>query len=223
MAVTIITHWTLKSCVNICMWFRFINSSINWHKRTRTNMLSMRTISTSLSRWHLHLSSRKKDYRERGSTERIPYQMEHRDDCRFHSSRTKGGYTRKWIQKHTEGLSKTCGSDRRNVSPAYQCVAKIMSSFYWCLFPPFFLLSAHPSRSIFRKDPDACFHSKHSEEASPCNNTTVNTKDRRPISSFNNYGVSFCHIFPSLKASSPLKRNVWKKKLYLRCYLHTVW
>lgn len=40
-------------------------SSMGWHKRKRTNMLSVRTISTSLSRWHLHLSGRKRDYRER--------------------------------------------------------------------------------------------------------------------------------------------------------------
>lgn len=99
-----------------------------------------------------------------------------------------------------------------------------MSSFYRRLFPPsFFLwfplipppsLSFSFDLSLVRKDPDTCFHSKHSEEASPCNNVTLNTKGTRPISSFDSYGVSLCHILPSLKASSPLKRNVLKKIVF---------
>jgi len=49
-----------------------------------------------------------------------------------------------------------------------------------------------------------CFHSKHSGEASPCNKMTVNTKDTRPISSCNGYGVSSRHAPPAL---SPRRRE----------------
>jgi len=89
-----------------------------------------------------------------------------------------------------------------------------MSSFYWYLFPPFFfpLLSAHPSlvRS-FAKIRTRVFTANITKKASPCNNTTVNTKDGSDFFLRHSYGVSFCHTSPSLKASSPLKRNVWKK------------
>lgn len=209
----LITHWLVKSCINISMWF--ISSSMSWHKRSRTNMLSTRTISTSLSRWHLHLSGRKRDYRERifrknsmpdGTSRwlRIPFEG-------------KRKYMRKWIQNHTGGLCKTREAIGEMCHRRIRVCRENYVLFLLASPPTFFFsgfrLSLSPSfdLSLVRKDPDTCFHSKHTEEASPCNNTTLNTKGTRPISSFDSYGVSFWHILPSLKASSPLKRNVWKK------------
>lgn len=150
--------------------------------------------------------------RERGSSERILCQMERRDECGFHSSEDELRIHAETNPKaHGRSLQNTC-SDRRNVSPACQSLSrKLCPLFTWCLFLFFSLVSAHSlsfDLSLVRRDPDTCFHSKHSEEASPCNNTTVNTKGTRPISSSDSYGVSFCHIPPSLNASSPLKRNV---------------
>lgn len=117
---------------------RFINSSTSWHKRTRINMLSIRMISTSLSRWHLHLFGGK--IIEKRSSKRIPCQIERRNDCRFHSSRIKERHAEMNPKAHGRwgSLQNTCSD--RNVSRAYQSVPRKLYPFffYWHLFLHFF-------------------------------------------------------------------------------------
>lgn len=89
-------------------------------------------------------------------------------------------------------------------------------TFFFFAFSPSFFSDSCSSLlfglSLVREDPDTCFDSKHTEEASSCNNMTMNTKGCAPDFFLQQlYGVSFYYVLPSLTASSPLKRDVWKK------------
>lgn len=120
---------------------------------------------------------------------------------RFRSSRTKGEYARKWIQKRTGDLCRIRAAIGGMCHQRIRvCRENYILFFIGVSSHLLFLWFPSPSLSfdlpLVRKDPDTCFHSKHSEEASPCNNMTVNTKDTRPIFSFDSYGVVFLSHSP---------------------------
>lgn len=68
-------------------------------------MLSLRTISTGLSVTFTSSSGRKREIIEKESYERIPYQMERRDDCRIAFER--GLRTEVNLKTHEESFYKT--------------------------------------------------------------------------------------------------------------------
>lgn len=159
-------------------------------------MLSLKTISTGLSRWHLHPRLVEK---ERLSRTGLTKEFHTRWNAEMTVGlRSREGYTRKWIWRLTREVP-TKHVKREAECSISERAARIISSL-----PSFFSpVSAHPSRSIFhsfaRTWRGTCFHSKHSQEASPCNNTTVNTKGTRSISSRQLWRIFLSH---SLSPSS---------------------
>lgn len=111
-------------------------------------MLSIRTISTSWSQWHLHLFSNKRDYREKifqefrarwnvEMTMAVPFEQ---DERRIRAEMNPKAYGR--------SLQNTC-SDRRNASPAYQSVPRKLYPLFIGVSSHLFFLRFPSSRSIF--------------------------------------------------------------------------
>jgi len=150
------------------------------------------------------MSDRKRDYRKRifrknsmpdGMSRwlQTPFKQ---DERRIYAEMNRKAY-RKSPQNTCNTIGGMCHRRQSVPRKLYPLFATVSSHLFFSGFRS----SLSFDLSLVGKDTYTCFHSKHSEEASPCNNTTVNTKRTRPISSSNSYGVSFCHSYPSLKAT----------------------
>lgn len=193
------------------MWSRFISSSLkltqteeNKHVEFENDFHGLIAVTFTSS------SGRKREIIENGSYERIPYQMERRDDCRT----SREGYTRKWIWRHTEEVSYETRETRGgmwHIERAARIISSLpLPSFFFPSFIPLvrsFTRSRGPGevRVFTANIPKKRLH------------VTTRWWIQKVRVRFlpDSYGVSFCHILSlpllSLKASSPLKRDVWKK------------